>query len=292
MRFVLLTILKPSQTSSKTENPARLSVGPAPPAFELRREDFEHPEGAQRRFREHNLLLARSLGRHQTSNSISFEFQQRQRQQQQQDHRQDHHAQRNGTEPARSNSLQRNSSSSAPRASNWQEDLYRDFESVYRSLCEQLPAGARERQQQVAEGDPVGWSAVASREAERLDRSLAGLSEAAERHWPAHRPDGNLLEPPAGATRQQQVSPAATSELTRADSRNTNQSLQTSAGPALVEEMTLSDLEEEICSTLMAAREAARQNKLAALTCEQLVRGRRSRQPLPANLISSRPGRC
>lgn len=48
----------------------------------------------------------------------------------------------------------------------------------------------------------------------------------------------------------------AASEQTRASSRNTNQSYVSQMGPALVEEMTLSDLEDEISSSLMASKES------------------------------------
>lgn len=80
---------------------------------------------------------------------------------------------------------------------------------------------------------------------------------------------GKLMAFPATpSTPQQQLamgqqrllggSPLASSldvgDQTRADSRNTNQSFQN--GPALVDEMTLSDLEDEISSSLMATREA------------------------------------
>lgn len=76
----------------------------------------------------------------------------------------------------------------------------------------------------------------------------------------------------------------ATSEQTRADSCNTVQSYQ--IGPALVEETTLSDLEEEISSSLMASKEAARwqqrfpSNHHRADSLERIMKTPRSRQPL------------
>lgn len=206
-------------------------------------------------FREHNLRLARSLGRAASNNRNSSPAD-------------------SGDKlkpPARSSSLARTLIES------WQEDLYRDFDTVYRSLCEEHSAGLRPTATP-APGSDI-WSREVQLEAAGLRESLSGV-EAALR-----RASGTALSPQLAPSPMLSVT---TSEQTRADSRNTNQSLQ---GPALVEEMTLSDLEEEICSTLMAAKESDRQKKYfsaangLALEGERLARGR-SRQPLPMSVCS------
>lgn len=94
------------------------------------------------------------------------------------------------------------------------------------------------------------------------------------------------------------LSIATSTTTTRADSRNTNQSYDRNAGPALVEEMTLSDLEDELSSSLMLAKEnhlkykklfyqdqELNRNRNQGL--ESLLRSGRSRQPLPAALLST-----
>lgn len=154
----------------------------------------------------------------------------------------------------------------------WQADLYRDFDSIYTSMRYDNCTRPGQRQ-------PIDQVSVAL-ETEALSRSLADVERTFDNlAWSrqisptASSTYGKLTAVSATpCTPQHQLfaenrssnfsgfstsplqSIAGTSEQTRADSRNTNQSFQN--GPALVEEMTLSDLEDEISSSLIATREA------------------------------------
>ena len=199
----------------------------------------------------------------------------------------------------RSSSLQRQQQNNAVGTCAEEEDVYKDFDRVYSSLRRKRPAPICGEQPALSLG---GWSCEAARENEALADSLAGVELALRRATlgaapppPPPPPVPQLLVQSPGADS------LATSEQTntRPDSRNTNLSL---VGPALVEEMTLSDLEDEIRFSLAAAKESERRKRLegggggGAPVCqrqvEQLVRGCRSRMPLPAaisGLAAMRP---
>lgn len=172
----------------------------------------------------------------------------------------------------------------------WQDDLYRDFDNVYSTLCRSNgPAN-------MALGSPPpppGWSSEATFETRALADSLVNVENALRQatNTPSNQTNNELVE---------RISQLTTP--TRADSQNTNQSLATSNGPALVEEMTLSDLEDEICSALMANKDAERQKrfqkKINSMSMapssdilhqagEQLLNGRRSRQPIATGLTQA-----
>lgn len=176
----------------------------------------------------------------------------------------------------------------------WQEDLYTDFERLYTSLCAQRAPEPPPPSLTLSPAPPNGYSAEqVSFETRALAESLADVEEALRK-----------VAGGGGGTRAGAPSPSpsiAGSERTLADSRNTSHSLVTNGGPALVEEMTLSDLEDEICSTLMAARDAERQRRyqemlklsapspdgqarLLQQAGQHLLNGRRSRQPLSSGL--------
>lgn len=229
------------------------------------------------------------------------------------------------------------------------EDLYKDFDSVYESMCQTATnsqntpnesiyggsstSGGHNRQQQQNSNQAIGnsnWSKGVIFETETLAKSLIEVEEALKRATTSsaennvNSPTSSILvpevEPQLTQIPSSQVSPiygkpvlspisnknkqqqqqlsapvlnhlpqpslspmlsTATSEQTRADSRNTNQSYQN--GPALVEEMTLSDLEDEISLSLMDTKE--NQSRQYFSDGEQLMlRTRRSRNPLPTSL--------
>lgn len=186
-----------------------------------------------------------------------------------------------------------------------EEDPYKDFETIYNSMSKQHQpvqsnSESSKRRQQFA-GQVGGWSQSATFETGLLAKSLADVEEALRRangcpqtNWsPTYlcpteagsstNSSRNLQIPTANLQRQTSSPMWSTgaSEQTRADSRNTNQSYQN--GPALVEEMTLSDLEDEISSSLMAG--GCKQNNYYSQVGEQLFKARRSRQPVPASLF-------
>lgn len=285
---------KPRQTKTKTKNnkingwrpnsPDTSPVGPAPPCLELERARGQ-PKLAQEQYRQHNLRLAQSLERRSAAASQQ-------------------------PAPAGANSMPR-SNNTRRLIESWQDDLYRDFDSLYTTLCSQsrlAPAPPP-----LAKAGPAGqlsWSNEASFETRALADSLADVEEA-------------LRRAAAGSAELALVSPSsslgASEQATRADSRNTNQSLPTDGGPALVEEMTLSDLEDEICSSLMATKDAERQRRYQKLleavatspppaaqsrappssgqqsyltqlvrqAGDQLLNGRRSRQPISSGLAAA-----
>lgn len=189
-------------------------------------------------------------------------------------------------------------------------DVYRDFESIYESM--RLHRPQIQQQQQNFSGTKL-LNQAAVFETEQLARSLADVEEALQRaRSPSQQPSpsassiqgGKLISVSSsraqsvshsvpngltGQAEQQAPSPVLSidtaSELTtRADSRNTSQSYQ--MGPALVEEMTLSDLEDEISLSLMETSQRNRHRKLAAYQKEgqYLLRATRSRNPLPASV--------
>lgn len=189
-------------------------------------------------------------------------------------------------------------------------DIYSDFDSIYESMRRHKPAPR-----------PAPVSQLNDRatafETEQLAKSLAQVEEALQR---ARSPTdaataaaaaaipspstsstyGKLVSVSSsrnGLISNQMCSPPLSidtaSELTtRADSRNTNHSFQ--MGPALVEEMTLSDLEDEISLSLMETSQrnksraaAAAANRLGPYSqrdSQYLLRTSRNRQPLPASL--------
>lgn len=78
--------------------------------------------------------------------------------------------------------------------------------------------------------------------------------------------------------------PSLNSDITRPDSRNTNQSFLNS-GPALVEEMTLSDLEDEISYAIMSKSNNSNDpSRLRFADGEQMLRAMRSRMPIPLSI--------
>jgi len=200
----------------------------------------------------------------------------------------------------------------------WQEDLYKDFESVYESMCERA-SGHGDNNRSDGDNNNNKWNErnknnttnPVDRESRLMAESMADVEEALERISTAdlEQTDGNspylTISEKVGSN---QVSPCtssvygerlalagqhlevpspmlsvAASEQTRADSRNTNQSFQ--MGPALVEEMTLSDLEDEISSSLMASRESdSFRRKYFCETESQMLKMSRNRQPLPVSL--------
>ena len=247
----------------------RTPVGPAPPPLKLERP----ADDARQAFREHNLRLARSLGRnYKTSSERGDELAPSWR------------------PPVRASSIDRRRQLDEPQL----EEIYQDFDSIYAALCAHQP---REPARGQAEGSAGAgwWSLAAANETAALAHSMAGVEEALKQ----------AVAPGAGQPQRLTLSP--TCSLQRADSCTTNQSSLVngptgSGGPALVEEMTLSDLEDEICSTLMAAKDEERRRRFAAdqqqqqqqqgqllvsgQLAEQLVCGRRSRAPLPAHLFA------
>lgn len=228
------------------------------------------------------------------------------------------------------------------------EDLYKDFDSVYESMCQTATnsqntpnesiyggssstSGGRQQHDNRSDNAIGNWSKGAIFETETLAKSLVEVEEAlkkatttSENNNNSNSPTSSILvaevEPQLTQIPSSQVSPiygkpvstlmnnknqqaqqqqqstqlihlpqpslspmlsTATSEQTRADSRNTNQSYQN--GPALVEEMTLSDLEDEISLSLMDTKE--NQSRQYFSDGEQLMlRTRRSRNPLPTSL--------
>lgn len=200
------------------------------------------------------------------------------------------------------------------------EDLCKDFDSVYESMCHTgASSQATPNESLYGEGSntsnqQASWSKGATFETKALSESLEeALKEVRSTMEPDSPTSSILAETGAQITQTpSQVSPVcssklsvalneqqhlnnlpqpslspmlstATSEQTRADSRNTNQSYQN--GPALVEEMTLSDLEDEISSSLMVAKESSSQSRQYFSDGEQLMlRTRRSRNPLPSSL--------
>lgn len=243
---------------------------------------------AQQQYREHNLRLARSLGRsHRSFEASEFEKAQR--------------SEKSGRN-ARASSLARGEQHPAQL-----DDLYKDFDSIYKSLCEHRPKiDSTEKQGQ---GLGAEWSAAAAFETVALAESLADVEEALRRAASLQVCQDNeplalgssghqlvLAGRPASEAASERTAAGAPDGLQRADSRNTNQSSLLNGGPALVEEMTLSDLEEEICSTLMAAKDDERQRRYAEQEramlsnelLEHLACGRRSRAPLPAQLFGGK----
>lgn len=190
------------------------------------------------------------------------------------------------------------------------DDLYRDFNNIYetlkRSELERWPLPVHGESQQtlnanVNNPNRASWSQRALLETEALDKSLLDVEEALKKVVGPHLTsmqhnaddfrDTNRL-----VVSQPQVPPGspmnlsvATSEQTRTDSRNTNQSYQN--GPALVEEMTLSDLEDEISYSLMATKASSsnwnKYNYTQPDDRDFLLKGRRSRAPLPGSLSAS-----
>lgn len=103
-------------------------------------------------------------------------------------------------------------------------------------------------------------------ETESLIRSLAEVEQAHRMQVNQQSPNflsSSQISPTESSTYgRMRIQPSplpsiAASEQTRASSRNTNQSYVSQLGPALVEEMTLSDLEDEISSSLMASKESS-----------------------------------
>lgn len=180
-----------------------------------------------------------------------------------------------------------------------EDDIYKDFDSIYNSMSRQ-PARLNSEPGQPRSEAASDWSQSAAFETGLLAKSLADVEEALRRAssssngrppgWSPAEPSPSAdprplcsrsLQLPAAGLQRQTSSPmwsTAASEQTRADSRNTNQSYQ--IGPALVEEMTLSDLEEEISSSLMAG--SSRPSDYYSRG-EQLLKTPRSRQPMPAS---------
>jgi len=179
------------------------------------------------------------------------------------------------------------------------DDIYSDFEATYRALSERRPSGGgggRPALWPSGAGGPQScqWSSEAASASEALAESMARVDQALKRA-------ASVQESPAAELDSWQQTDSEQS--TRAHSRDTNTQSSvatTGQGPALVEEMTLSDLEEEICSSLMAAKDDQRQRRFArqqhqrallgSPSSEQLQRlalGRRSREPLPAHLLAS-----
>lgn len=116
----------------------------------------------------------------------------------------------------------------------WHDDLYGDFDALYRSMC----TDDRER--------------FAHPEKD-IDRTMRLLVESRV-PGPLSPNDFMSAELDPSLTGWPDVGDQA-----RAESRDTYQSLQN--GPALVEETTLTDLEDEISSTLMATKEAAKNER-------------------------------
>lgn len=233
--------------------------------------------------------------------------------------------------------LKRDKENSTSIKMNSFEDLYKDFDSVYESLChtatnsQNTPSdsiyggSSTSGKQQTSDNlnSKMALSKGATFETEALAKSLIEVEEALKRvttrssvEVDDNSPTSSILapevEPQLTQIPSSQVSPiygkpvltssknqqqlnnhltqpslspmlsTATSEQTRADSRNTNQSYQN--GPALVEEMTLSDLEDEISLSLMDTK-AENQSRQYFSDGEQLMlRTRRSRNPLPTSL--------
>lgn len=142
----------------------------------------------------------------------------------------------------------------------WQDDLYRDFESIYASMCTRHDSNPTLTQVDLwkRQLDQISVALEAAEAQARLDETAPAVADAADDTFCFSR----QLSPGASSTYGKlTVTPCTPQqplvdfgEPSRADSCNTNQSFQN--GPALVDEMTLSDLEDEISSSLMATREA------------------------------------
>lgn len=171
----------------------------------------------------------------------------------------------------------------------WTEDFYRDFDELYKSMClhnvndNQNKDSTRrlnsinDNQEQLSR--PKEHNSDNENHPSRLNQHQHNLlfpNLSSSPMMPRSPSDFGLLQSssivsPVGLAMQQQQNYLHTpicshgnslhegtlSPGGRADSRDTYQSLR-DPGPALVEEMTLTDLEDEISFTLMASREMQR----------------------------------
>lgn len=197
----------------------------------------------------------------------------------------------------------------SPRAhSKSEEDIYKDFENIYLALVHEPVYNAQRAPTNAQQNKPNQTSNRSTTKSpqmpvtirvdecvsdvERALRRVALEAAAIEMVPNAQEQQVHLLTPGQRRPLSPAVSMGDTSEqTTRADSRETIQSYL--LGPALVEEMTLSDLEDEICSTLMAAKsscrsQAQKNDRTAMQNGASLysIRVPRSRNPLPASLSS------
>lgn len=249
----------------------KLSVGPAPPVLQLssrwsaqtnRADESSHEDTnkwVRMQYREHNLRLARSLGRNTSTSTFgSSQLASQSRQ-----------------TAARSSSLCRDLVDCC------QDDLYKEFDQIYTSLCsERRPKASQVRV--TAPPTTSVWAPEAAYETRALRESLLGVENALRGSKQMTTTSNHTIEDASLGNPPSPTTSATTNTTNRADSRNTNQSIR-ELGPALVEEMTLSDLEDEICSTLMAAKEAKFSRSLQLPGADLLAsRGPRNRQPLPS----------
>lgn len=298
------------------------TVGPAPAVFMPKQRQgqtnqFDYESDIKRQFHEHNLRLARSMNRSAAvtngdGNCIS----------------------------ANGNGRSKSEARRSYEGSSWQEDIYKDFENIYTSMVRDnnnLPSSRQHYDATSAPRrtislacpryNPSGYNnnnnnTVNHRDVPsiRVDECIADVETALKRvaleavamesslgiqqQHPNQQQVSLLISP---GQRSEQVSPSSLSvgdaseaQTTRADSRETNQSYQ--LGPALVEEMTLSDLEEEISSTLMATKSlyhskqskmnntthysapAANQRNHYSGSSVYSIRTPRNRNPLPTSI--------
>lgn len=154
----------------------------------------------------------------------------------------------------------------------WQDELYNDFDALYNSMClddrckvtKTRDSYATQTQTQPNRASNVGSDSNAFDQTMRMLVGSCVPGPMSPSDFNA-KPN-NDFEPTDAA----QSLWLESSDQTRADSRDTYQSIQN--GPALVEEMTLTDLEDEISSTLMASKEAARIDKENKTTKQLLVK--------------------
>lgn len=162
------------------------------------------------------------------------------------------------------------------------EDIYKDFESIYESMRETQSTVWTQQKLQQQQAQDHFWTLDADVDAAvNRARAASASLQAAQRQAQqqqlqlpthAHTHYSSSASPVAWS-----ASSAPSEQTTRADSRNTNQSYQ--MGPALVEEMTLSDLEDEISSSLMATRESNSMSRRRLA----LIRARNHLQPSPSS---------
>lgn len=313
--FVLHNCIMINETNQKI-------VGPAPPIFKLdlskKTQDGRWIRTPEQQYRDHNLRLARSLGR-ETPRSYG--------------------GTRTPVDDYGQPLVRSNTSSQGFHttgdfygAGDGQksavDDVYKDFDSIYDTMCRQKPRiGSQSPVRCLSNSRRDASSSLytnelaksAALEQELLAKSLSDVEVALRRATCSPQlagdNDESLLSPIgdvslaygkliSGTQRPQGKiygnnltitstndndnyngsgsgngnhvlrlpSPVASQATTRADSCNTNQSFP--VGPALVEEMTLSDLEDEICSSIMAVRESR----------SMMMQQPRTRDPLPLSL--------
>lgn len=178
----------------------------------------------------------------------------------------------------------------------WNDDIFKDFDIIYESMKNLKISGTNSAHKfpygsQTTPRNMTMLRDTLELETDSLNRSLGEVEESYKRAVLTQSPS-DLPESMLSARTSPIASIGAYSELTRADSQNTNQSFQV-GGPALIEEMTLSDLEDEISSAIMSGPSKSssdafginvEQNALLFAEGEQMLRSMRNRAPIPASI--------